>query len=443
MSCVQRDCPDVLSPFKTKTQPNADKNEDDSGAFSSKNDLAKSRDRSFTFLGGAVQLAILAGFYFTKYDYSMANIVDSSSVYNFYVGIALMMFIGFGYHMTFLKAHGLSAVGFTMFICCIGVQWALLVEGMMAYGKHNAPDVPVGFMSLISAHWAVATVLISFGALLGKIGPTQILMLTVIETICYCGTKVFFLQSFIHDCGGTIVVHVFGACFGLAACFTLGQAKNEDLNKSSYTSDLFSMMGTAFLWLFWPSFVAGSLPPNSHEQYTALINTILALLASAVVTFLIPPVFSNYRLKTVPIQNAALAGGVAIGATANIAMGPCAACLIGCLAGALSCALICKPIIPSSYDTCGINSLHGFPGLFGALASVVMPWLVSADALPPYFNALHQVIGLAGTVVIASVTGGITGLILKLWVGDSSSPYSCFNDIAFWDCAADIPGKLG
>merc|ERR1712137_1517461 len=60
-----------------------------------------------------------------------------------------------------------------------------------------------------------------------------------------------------------------------------------------------------------------------------------------------------------------LAGGVSIGATANFAMGPAGAMFIGIVAGALSTAGFSRPLIPSSIDTCGINSLHGMPGIFG------------------------------------------------------------------------------
>jgi len=57
------------------------------------------------------------------FDYNLKHSkdVDSSSIYNFYVGVALVMFVGFGYLMTFLKSYGLGSVGFTMYITCLGV----------------------------------------------------------------------------------------------------------------------------------------------------------------------------------------------------------------------------------------------------------------------------------------------------------------------------------
>jgi len=332
-----------------------------------------------------------------------------------------------------LKAYGLGAVGFTAFITCLGVQYAMIVENGMFYGF----PLKIDFMAFLNGNFAVAAVLISFGGLIGKVSPTQLLVLTLVELTCYCANKVYLLTNFldIADCGGTIIIHVFGAYFGLAACATLGPAQEESYNKSSYVSDLFSLVGTVFLWLFWPSFVAGGLPVESDFHVIALQNTVLALLASTVVTFGLAPLISGNRLTTVPIQNATLAGGVTIGATANVAMGPFGAILIGSLAGALSCYGFCQPLISSAYDTCGINNLHGMPGILGGIISAVLPMMVSTKALPSEIIPWKQAAGLGGTLVVAGVTGALTGLILKA-VG---SPEAAYNDETFWDTADDLP----
>jgi ammonium transporter Rh len=209
----------------------------------------------------------------------------------------------------------------------------------------------------------------------------------------------------------------------------MGAAKDETLNASSYSSDLFSLVGTVFLWLFWPSFVAGALPAGDGQDM-ALINTIIALLASTVVTFVLTPVFSEGRLTTVPVQNATLAGGVSIGATANLALGPFGAMVIGMAAGAISCLGFCMPLIGSATDTCGINNLHGMPGLFGGLASAAVPFFLKGTGVSTH----AQLVGVGGTFAIALVTGAITGFILRL-VG---SPEESFTDETFWDCADDV-----
>ena len=155
--------------------------------------------------------ALMLGLAFSAdYDLSAMSTLDSSSIYNFYVGVALMMFVGFGYLMTFLKAYGLGAVGFTMMITCLGVEWAMLVENLMVGGSLN---MKLDFMDLLNANFAVAAVLISFGGLIGKISPTQAAVVTLVELVCYCANKVYVLTNLLNiaDCGGTIIIHVFGA----------------------------------------------------------------------------------------------------------------------------------------------------------------------------------------------------------------------------------------
>jgi len=365
------------------------------------------------------------------YDLSSMTSLDMSSLYNFYVGVALMMLVGFGYLMTFLRAYGLGAIGLTMLITCLGVQWALVVENAMAEGTLA---FKIDLFDVMNAMTAVAAVLISFGGFIGKVSPTQLVVVTIVELTIYCANKVFFLTNLldIADCGGTIIIHVFGAYFGLAACRTIGAATEEEHNAPSYVSDLFSLIGTVFLWLFWPSFVAGMVPAGTAGHALALLNTVLALLASTVTTFALVPFLSQGKLAPVPIQNAVLAGGVSIGATANFALGPLGAMIIGCIAGAISTVGFCRPLISSAYDTCGINNLHGMPGIFGGIVSIVLPFILKDTKIV----ALHQFLGLVGTLAIAGTTGAGTGYLLKA-LGNPSKP---FHDAVFWEVAEDIPG---
>eukprot|EP00930_Biecheleria_cincta_P053179 TRINITY_DN3855_c1_g1_i1.p1 TRINITY_DN3855_c1_g1~~TRINITY_DN3855_c1_g1_i1.p1 ORF type:complete len:399 (-),score=62.04 TRINITY_DN3855_c1_g1_i1:240-1436(-) len=377
-----------------------------------------------------LQLLFCREFWFAKLSLQEADKTDSSSIYNYYVGVALMMFVGFGYLMTFLTSYGLGAVGFTALVTCMGVQWATILECYMGKG-----ELAIDFMAVLNGNFAVAAVLISFGGLIGKVSPLQLVVVVIIELTCYCANKVYFLKQYAHvplilDCGGTIIIHVFGAYFGLAACKVLGPPSSDKLNASSYQSDLFSLIGTVFLWLFWPSFVAGGLP-SGDGQTTALINTVIALLASTVITFGLTQIIEGGKVSTVPIQNATLAGGVSIGATANL-VGSFGAMVIGILAGALSTLGFIKSPAFGDVDTCGIHNLHGMPGLLGGVFSVLVPLFYPGTGIV----MADQAMGLAGTLIVAIATGAMTGYILKALSAPSES--KPFSDEEHWACADDI-----
>jgi ammonium transporter Rh len=58
-----------------------------------------------------------------------------------------------------------------------------------------------------------------------------------------------------YDVGESMYVHVFGAYFGLAVAKILNKEEVESNKEiSNYHSDLFSMIGTIFLWIYWVFF---------------------------------------------------------------------------------------------------------------------------------------------------------------------------------------------
>lgn len=74
---------------------------------------------------------------------------------------------------------------------------------------------------------------------------------------------------------------------------------------------------------------------GGQRQFLCVMNTILALLGSAISTFASSSAFSG-KFNMVHIQNATVAGGVAIGSAANLNFTPAGAVGVGVLAGVLS-----------------------------------------------------------------------------------------------------------
>ncbi|CAB1334366.1 unnamed protein product [Coregonus sp. 'balchen'] len=94
-----------------------------------------------------------------------------------------MIFIGFGFLMTFLQRYGFSSVGFNFLIAAFALQWATLMQGFV-HGMHGG-KIHIGIENMINADFCTGSVLISFGAVLGKTSPVQLLVMSVIEVTLF------------------------------------------------------------------------------------------------------------------------------------------------------------------------------------------------------------------------------------------------------------------
>ncbi len=114
------------------------------------------------------------------------TISATSYTYPAFQDVHVMMFIGFGFLMTFLRRYGFSAVGYNMLIAAMVLQWALLCRGFWerVYTGHWE-RIAVSIPELVSLDFASASVLIAFGAIIGKTSPSQLLFIAFIQVIVY------------------------------------------------------------------------------------------------------------------------------------------------------------------------------------------------------------------------------------------------------------------
>merc|ERR1712032_722034 len=86
------------------------------------------------------------------------------------------------------------------------------------------PFIGIDLGTMLSADFAAAAVLISFGVVLGVATPLQLLVMTVLEITIFVINEVIG-RSYIGavDAGDTIFVHIFGAYFGLTVARVLAR----------------------------------------------------------------------------------------------------------------------------------------------------------------------------------------------------------------------------
>jgi ammonium transporter Rh len=245
---------------------------------------------------------------------------------------------------------------------------------------------------------------------------------------------------------------MFGAYFGLAVAYMLGAPSKGTEDEASPVADTFSLLGTIFLWVYWPSFNGGELEPNSHAQQRAVVGTILSLSAATVGAFFASSYLNASRkFRPVDIQNATLAGGVAIGAVCNLTLSLSDCLLIGFVAGVVSTlgfAYIQTGLEHAGvHDTCGIHNLHGLPSIVGGLASVVLCFVKAplGHDMPAVFHnpnqASLQLMSIVVTLFFAIFTGVVTGKFMR-WYAPLSSTEP-FTDAPYWEGAEGEDNESG
>ncbi|NXI68007.1 RHAG protein, partial [Anseranas semipalmata] len=353
--------------------------------------------------------------------------------------VHVMIFVGFGFLMTFLKKYGFSSVGMNMLIAAFGLQWGTLMQG---FWHKKGEKIPIGVKSMINADFSTATALISFGAVLGKTSPVQMLILTILEiTIFACNEHLVIEVLQATDVGASMTIHAFGAYFGLAVTLVLyrpGLKNKHENEESTYHSDIFAMIGTLFLWIFWPSFNSAIAIEDIH-QTKAAINTYYSLAACTVVTFALSSLVDQRgKFSMVLIQNATLAGGVAVGTCADLPIHPFVAMGIGSIAGVISVLgfKFLTPFLASKLniqDTCGVHNLHGLPGILGGIAGIIVTAVQSEVRQAVQLSPGMQAAALGSTIGIALAGGALTGGILKLPFLGQASDQNCFDDSVYWE----------
>lgn len=335
------------------------------------------------------------------------------------IQVMAMLLIGFGFLMVFVRQYGRSAITATFLLVSLAIPLYYTKDalGLPVDGSHSLID------RLVLSEFAAASLLIAAGAVLGRLNMVQYLLLGALflpfyaldEWILSLGGLGWLPAGQFVDTGGSILIHAFGALFGVAAALSLTRGQEQAIPiESDDTSDRFSLLGSMVLWVFWPSFCA-ALVPASAIPATA-VNVILALCASTLATYA-GSVLLRGKILPADIANAALAGGVAIGSTCD-RVPPLQAFAIGLAAGLLSTvgyALVQEQLQKALrlVDTCGVLYLHGLPGLLGGLATLV--GVAGVDGVT-------QLKGISIAITIALGSGFLVGKLISL-TGQRSQPY--------------------
>lgn len=401
--------------------------------------------------------------------------------YPYFADVQVMIFVGFGCLLAFFRFYGFSGIVFTFLTAAFSIQWAILIQGYFQF--YHDGKIHIGVINLLNAEFACAVVLISYCAVLGKTSPVQLLVMSLLEIPIFAVTEWAVLKYIrINDAGGSILIHLFACYFGLGVTFVLYRPSlnnGHPKETTSYNSDILCVLGTLFLWVFWPSFNS-ALTFKGDDQHRAVLHTFIGLCSSTITAFALSAMFNKRgKLTMADIQNVTLAGGVTVGASVDMMISPAAAYALGIL-GCTACFFGYKYLTPFMarrlriQDQCGIHNLHGLTGLISSTAGICAILLASEETYGPSMyqifshrappvddpkfaelqllipglkpglgrtaqeQALFQVAAIFATIAASTVGGLLTGLVMKLKCMASPSDEDCFDDELFLDVPSDF-----
>ena len=392
-------------------------------------------------LAGIISLALFSGSAVAEsYATPLADVAAETHMFvkNIMIWFMLMLV---AFLMIFIKKYEwgvalavlVSAAGaFIVYLALAPFVFDLTLGGSIPYEEVWNQELML--MGVICA----ITVVIAIGCFLGKLKMWQYFLVgllfapvfLLVEWVMFVGLEDW-LGYAASDAGGSMLVHMAAAYFGLGVAIALREKRafNEPMYTTTHSVS-FVWLAAMLLWVLWPSFVTALLPMDMvfwgmMVCYMGGIGSILsAWLVCTIIQKKVNPLIYTYAM---------LAGPVAIGAPL-LMLGPWAALLVGLVAGAVSALsfIYLQPFLCAklkTLDVMGVHNLHGVAGWIGVVVSVIAITMGAEHAAGA--DAVSNIIAAVFVFVATLILGIVVGIILKVTRGSFTDEQAFSDDDAF------------
>jgi len=383
--------------------------------------------------------------------------------FQFFINVTIFALIGFGFVSAYLKYHRWMSIGITLFIIAFTCQFYIFFSAfwnkcLLGSWEINSKMIVIGLKECLAAMKSTVAILVTLGALLGKVDILQVTFLVIFELFLYTlNEAILFYSVKVRDMGGCFSIFAFGSFFGLFASWIYSpktNCKKNPNNKLCYSGSTLAFVGTFFIYIMFPSFNAVNplmSTPFSQWNLTELSiqNTFIALTSSLVFAFISSYLFNLAKFDLFEIQNATYSAGIMIGACSDMFAYPYPPLLIGAFAGIFT--TLGMRILPNAlqrfsyYDTRKQFFIYGIASIFGMVASCIACSTLEGNyfglqsAVVPYMlfgrkasvQASIQLAGFAISMGIGSGGGIATGKVFRVF-RRYNFPEDTFGDHIWW-----------
>ena len=348
------------------------------------------------------------------------NVVNTMMACTFIMGLSVVMWILFGYSLSFGGNHG-GIIGDFRWFCLNGI-------GMDDAGPYAA-TIPHFVYIAFQMMFAMITPALITGSVAGRMKFKALVLFIILwSLIVYYpmahmvwGEGGFLAEIGSVDFAGGNVVHITSGVSGLVLALTLGKRRGYDQGVYHVHNTPFVFLGAALLWFGWYGFNAGSaLAANGLAAHAFMTTSVSA--AAALVSWMLIEVFSEGKTTLVGASTGLVIGLVAI--TPGAGFVPMWAAVI--------CGLLVSPIcyfgvklikgklkIDDALDAFGC---HGIGGIWGGIATGLFG-MTSINGVAKWNGLVFgetrlfvaQIIGILVSIAVAVVGSLICIAIVRIF----------------------------
>ena len=350
------------------------------------------------------------------------NVVNTMMACTFIMGLSVVMWILFGYSLSFGGNHG-GIIGDFRWFCLNGI-------GMGDAGPYAA-TIPHFVYIAFQMMFAMITPALITGSLVGRVKFKALFFFVLFWSILVYypmahmgwGEGGFLAEIGSVDFAGGNVVHISSGVSALVFAIVLGRRKGYENTAYRVHNIPFVALGAFLLWFGWFGFNAGSaLAANGLAAHAFLTTAVSS--ASAMLTWMLIDVIKDGKPTLVGASTGLVIGLVAI--TPGAGFVPIwSSFLIGGLVSPICCFTIStikgKLKIDDALDAFGC---HGIGGIWGGIATGIF----AKSSINPvarwdglifgeYWLFVAQIVGIVVTVAVA-----IVGTLICLWLVKRITP---------------------
>lgn len=294
------------------------------------------------------------------------NVVNTMMTSIFVIGIAMVMWVLFGYSLAFGNDH-LGIIGDLSF---------LGLNGIGLQPGNYADSIPSLEYAAFQMMFAVITPALITGAVAGRMKFKALLIFIIAwSTIVYypMAHMVWGLGGFLAEIGsvdfaGGNVVHISSGVSALILCIVLGKRKDYDHAKYRIHNIPFVVLGASLLLFGWFGFNAGSALKANGLAVHAFMTTAVSA-AAGMLSWMFMDVWMNKKTTLVGSVTGLIVGLVAI--TPGAGYVPIwSAIIIGLVGSPICYLMISKGKKYFGYDDAlDAFGCHGIGGIWGGIAT--------------------------------------------------------------------------